>query len=468
MTPSLRARLLLWLMVPLGPFVVATALTAYDAARHTADYLQDGTLLASARTIIEDVQWVDGRLAVAVQPAALEIFESPSQDRVFYKVIAPDGRLLAGSANLSVPPESTSRPYFFDCVFDNTPIRAVVYSRELYNDGKPSSVTVVVGKTQGSRQAMLDRMWRPLLLCECLMLLLVAALVPLGLAVELKPLMQLKNDVAGRQPMQLEPMRAVGLPRELQPIVDAINQCIAQLKLHTETQRQFVADAAHQLSTPLALLDTQIQYACRICDDGACAEALQGARRSTGRMKAMTSQLLLLAQAESAPRRDDTRTDLAAVVASVLSELVVAAQSRDIDLGAEFEENMHVTGDAHLFTALVSNLVDNAIRYTQHGGRVTASVSRRDTRIVLKVIDNGPGIAADLLEHAFERFRRGATSVDGTGLGLSIVRKIAQRHGGSVALGAGSEGRGLTVTVSLPAWAEKDFSESEPDETAAR
>ncbi|WP_277187766.1 sensor histidine kinase [Caballeronia sp. BR00000012568055] len=463
MTLSLRSRLLLWLMVPLAPFVIATALTAYDAARHTADYLQDGTLLSSARTIIEDVQWIDGRLAVAVQPAALEIFESPSQDRVFYKVIAQDGRLLAGSNDLAVPPEGKGRPFFFDCHFDGMPIRAVVYSRQLFNDGKSDTVTVVVGKTQGSRQAMLDRMWRPLLLCECLMLFLVAALVPLGLAVELKPLMQLKNDVAGREPMQLEPMHAVGLPRELQPIVDAINQCIAQLKLHSETQRQFVADAAHQLCTPLALLDTQIQYAVRICEGAACADALNGARRSTGKMKTMTHQLLLLAQAESAPQRSDTQTDLAAVVASVLSELVVAAQARDIDLGAECDDHMYVTGDAPIFAALIANLVDNAIRYTQRGGRVTASVNREDAWVVLRVIDNGPGIAAELLAHVFERFRRGATLVEGSGLGLSIVRKIAQRHGGSVVLGSGSDGRGLTVTVKLPAWAEREYR----DETAA-
>jgi two-component system, OmpR family, sensor histidine kinase TctE len=461
---SLRARLLLWLMVPLGPFVVATSLTAYDAARHTADYLQDGALLSSARMIIEDVEWVDGQLAAAVRPAALEIFESPSQDRVFYKVIAQDGRLLAGSIDLTVPPASAGRPYFFNCHFDDLAIRAVAYSRQVFDDGKAETVTVVVGKTQGSRQAMLDRMWRPLLLCECLMLFLVAALVPLGLAVELKPLMQLKNDVAGREPVQLEPMHAAGLPRELQPIVDAINQCIAQLKLHTETQRQFVADAAHQLCTPLALLDTQIQYACRICEGAACADALHGARRSTGKMKTMTHQLLLLAQAESVPQRSDTRTDLAAVVASVLSELVVAAQARDIDLGAECEENMHVAGDAPIFAALLSNLVDNAIRYTQRGGRVTASVSREGAWIVLKVIDNGPGIAAELVAHVFERFKRGATSVEGSGLGLSIVRKIAQRHGGNVTLGAGSDGHGLTVTVTLPAWSGREYR----DETAAR
>jgi two-component system, OmpR family, sensor histidine kinase TctE len=462
--PSLRGRLLLWLVVPLVPFVLATSLTAYDAARHTADFLQDGTLLASARTIIEDVGWVDNRVAVTVQPAALEMFESPYKDRVFYKVVSSDGRLLAGSPDLGMPPHLSGHPFFFDCFYDGEPVRSVADSRQLVDNGRIETVTVVVAKTEHSRQALLDRLWRPLLLCECLMLILVVSLVPLGLAVELRPLLQLKDDVAGRKPMQLEPLRVTGVPRELQPIVDAINQCIAQLQAHTDTQRQFVADAAHQLRTPLALLDTQIQYAIRTCKDDACSVALQGARRSTGKMKAMTSQLLMLAQAESDSDRSDAQTDLADVIASVLNELVVTAQARDIDLGAEGDERADVAGDVSLYTALVSNLVDNAIRYTQRGGRVTASVERVGRRVVLKVIDNGPGIAPALREHAFERFRRGSTSAEGTGLGLAIVRKIAQRHGGSVELGTGSDGAGLSVIVTLPAWSERESR----NETSAR
>ena len=457
MTLSLRARLLLWLMVPLAAFVVVTALMSYDAVRHTADLAQDAALLSSARTIGEDIDWDDGRLTANIPPAALEIFESPYQDQVFYKVMVAGKELLGGNPDLEAPSRESSQPVFYDSTMDGREIRVVAYVRQLYDSGKIEPVTVIVGKTQASRHAMLEQLWRPQFLRECLMLALVAALVPLGLTVELRPLMKLKDDLTDRSPMQIEPMHAEGLPWELRPIVDAINQCIAQLKVHTATQRQFIADAAHQLRTPLTLLDTQIQYATRReHDDPALADALEGMRRSTRKMADMTNQLLLLARAESSPSCVHDKVDMSAVVASVLEDLIVAAQRRGIDLGADVvdgdADEMYVEGSANLLHALVANLVDNAIRYTHEGGQVTALCKRDGEHVVFQVVDNGPGIPAEARAHVFERFYRGATPVEGTGLGLSIVREIAHLHDGTVALGLGADSTGLVVSVRLPAW----------------
>ena len=457
MTLSLRARLLLWLMVPLAAFVVVTALMSYDAVRHTADLAQDAALLSSARTIGEDIDWDDGRLTANIPPAALEIFESPYQDQVFYKVMVAGKELLGGNPDLEAPSRESSQPVFYDSTMDGREIRVVAYVRQLYDSGKVEPVTVIVGKTQASRHAMLEQLWRPQFLRECLMLALVAALVPLGLTVELRPLMKLKDDLTDRSPMQIEPMHAEGLPWELRPIVDAINQCIAQLKVHTATQRQFIADAAHQLRTPLTLLDTQIQYATRReHDDPALADALEGMRRSTRKMADMTNQLLLLARAESSPSCVHDKVDMSAVVASVLEDLIVAAQRRGIDLGADVvdghADEMYVEGSANLLHALVANLVDNAIRYTHEGGQVTALCKRDGEHVVFQVVDNGPGIPAEARAHVFERFYRGATPVEGTGLGLSIVREIAHLHDGTVALGLGADSTGLVVSVRLPAW----------------
>ena len=453
MTLSLRARLLWWLILPLAAFVMVTGLISYDAARNTANVVQDAALLLSARTISEDIDWVDGRLAAEIPPAALEVFESPYQDQVFYKVVTARSMLLGGNPALALPLRDALRPVFYDSTLDGRKIRAVAYTRQLYDSGKTELVTVVVGKTQVSKAAMIEELWRPQFIRECVMLALVAALVPIGLAVELRPLMKLKDDVADRAPMQIEPMRAEGLPWELRPIVDAINQCIAQLKLHTARQRQFIADAAHQLRTPLTLLDTQIQYASRReCGDRELSAALEGMRRSTQKMTDMTNQLLLLAQAESSPAHVHSQVDVSAVVASVLEEMIAAAQRRGIDLGAECDDEVHVEGSMNLLHALVANLVDNAIRYTQDGGQVTALCKRDGDEVELRVIDNGPGIPAEARAHVFERFYRGTTRLDGTGLGLSIVREIAQLHGGSVVLGQGEDRTGLAVTVRLPAW----------------
>jgi two-component system sensor histidine kinase TctE len=288
------------------------------------------------------------------------------------------------------------------------------------------------------------------------MLAMAVALVLVGLTTELRPLMKLKDDVADREPMQLRPISVAHLPSELRPIVDAINQCIARLKLHASTQRQFIADAAHQLRTPLTLLETQAQYACQCeSDDPALGAALVGIRRTSRKMTEITNQLLLLAQAESTSvpsTTDATSVDMAQVISSVLEELVVAAERRGIDLGAEIGDDVRVAGAEHLLAALVANLVDNAIRYTQEGGHVTARCRRDAGEVVLEVLDNGPGIPAEQRAHVFERFYRGASDVEGTGLGLAIVRRIAQSHGGTVTLASGPARVGLVATVRLPAW----------------
>ncbi|MBU9165118.1 sensor histidine kinase [Burkholderia multivorans] len=454
MAHSLRGRLLWWLLLPLAVFVLIAAAMAYDAARRTADLVQDSTLVASARTIGEDIEWRNGLPVADVPPAALEIFESPSRDSVFYKVIDSDGRLLAGNPALDVVAQHGAEPVAYDTTSDGTRLRAVAYDRQLYDEGQVDTVTVVVAKTTRSRNAMVATIWRPQLVRLALMLVLAVALVYLGLTFELRPLMKLKDDVADRGPMELEPIRPERLQHELRPIVDAINQCIARLNTHTATQRRFIADAAHQLRTPIAVLDTQIQYAQqRGHDDRELASVLDSMQRSSRKMADVTDKLLLLAHAEATPSTLLTqRVDLATLVSSVLEETIVLAQRRDIDLGAELGERLDVAGSGSLLSALVTNLVDNAVRYTQPGGCVTVAARRDGDTVVLDVIDDGPGIPAEARPHVFKRFYRVSSDTEGSGLGLAIVSEIAQAHGGSATLAPGPGNRGVVVTVRLPAY----------------
>lgn len=454
MAHSLRGRLLWWLLLPLAVFVLIAAAMAYDAARRTADLVQDSTLVASARTIGEDIEWRNGLPVADVPPAALEIFESPSRDSVFYKVIDSDGRLLAGNPALDVVARHGAEPIAYDTTLDGTRLRAVAYDRQLYDEGQVDTVTVVVAKTTRSRSAMVATIWRPQLVRLALMLVLAVVLVYLGLTFELRPLMKLKDDVADRGPMELEPIRPERLQHELRPIVDAINQCIARLNTHTATQRRFIADAAHQLRTPIAVLDTQIQYAQqRGHDDRELASVLDSMQRSSRKMADVTDKLLLLAHAEATPSTLLTqRVDLATLVSSVLEETIVLAQRRDIDLGAELGERLDVAGSGSLLSALVTNLVDNAVRYTQPGGCVTVAARRDGDTVVLDVIDDGPGIPAEARPHVFKRFYRVSSDTEGSGLGLAIVSEIAQAHGGSATLAPGPGNRGVVVTVRLPAY----------------
>ncbi|MBB5421037.1 sensor histidine kinase [Paraburkholderia atlantica] len=452
---SLRGRLLWWLLLPLAAFVSISVVISYRFAQNTADLVQDNALLSSMRIIGEDIDWDNGSVTIQIPPAALELFESPEQDTVFYRVEASGHRLLAGIPELQLPPHVSDKPTLYSTHFaDGRAARAVAYARQLYDSGHTEEVIVAVAKTEGSRDAMVWRLLRPQLSGEVLTLVLAMVFVYLGLTFELLPLMKVKDDVADRNASQLEPIRVARLHVELRPIVEAINQCIARMGQQAATQRQFISDAAHQLRTPLALLAAQIQFARqRDSRDAPLAEALAGMHKSSRKLTTLTNKLLLLAQAESAaPLNVPERIDLSALIAGVLEELIAFAQSREIDLGAELEDGLYVTGDEALTAALVTNLVDNALRYTQAGGRVTVQTQRREGMAIVRVIDNGPGIKADARERVFERFYRASSHAEGTGLGLPIVREIAHRQGGGVTLESNAGGAGLVATVEMRLW----------------
>ncbi|MEW9585743.1 sensor histidine kinase [Paraburkholderia sp. DGU8] len=453
---GLRGRLLWWLLLPLAAFVSISGVISYRFAQATADLVQDNALLSSMRIIGEDIDWENGAVSVPIPPAALELFESPEHDSVFYRVEASGQRLLAGSLELPLAPRAGDRPTLYSTRLDDgRVVRAAAYVRQLYDSGRTEEVVVAVAKTEGSRDAMVWHLLRPQLFGEVLTLLLAMAFVYLGLTFELLPLMKVKDDVADRNPSQLQPIRVARLHVELRPIVDAINQCIARMGQQAATQRQFISDAAHQMRTPLALLAAQIQYARqRDNPDRSLAEALAGMHKSSRKLTTLTNKLLLLAQAESAaPSGMHERVDLSALIAGVLEELIAFAQSHEIDLGAELEDGLHVTGDEALTAALVTNLVDNALRYTQSGGRVTVQTCKSQNRAIVRVIDNGPGMSDEARARVFERFYRASNRAEGTGLGLPIVREIAHRQGGTVRLESNEDGVGLVATVEMRLWA---------------
>jgi two-component system, OmpR family, sensor histidine kinase TctE len=456
MTGSLRVRLLWWLLVPLALYVFVTGYAEHDNARSTANLVEDNALLSSARMIAGEVDWVDGTLRADVPPAALEIFASPHQDQVFYSVAVDDGRLLAGTPDFPRSP-SADGPAYYDAELQGQPIRAVGLVRQMYDAGVTRRVLVSVGKTRHSRDAMLKELWRPQLVRQIEMVVLAVVLVCIGLTFELRPLMKVKDDVADRDPMQLAPIRAERLHTELRPIVDAINQCIARLALQVGAQRRFIADAAHQLRTPLTLLDTQLQFARRHGGiDPAIGEALAAMHKSSRSMIGLTNKLLLLAQAEAADYTQlaNRPVDLCPLARHVVEDLALLGQSRGIDLGAELDGPAFVVGNPELLSALIANLTDNAIRYTQAGGRVTVAIEADRTNVRLVISDNGPGIPAEARGRVFEPFYRAAADTEGTGLGLAIVREIADAHRAGITLAPGANGRGVVATVTFAATAE--------------
>jgi two-component system OmpR family sensor kinase len=267
----------------------------------------------------------------------------------------------------------------------------------------------------------------------------------------LSPLDRVAADVARRSPALLEPLPETGLPREVQPLVHALNGLLLRLSEALSAQRSFIADAAHELRTPLTAVHLQAQLAERATDDSERSAALGELKGGLERATRLSEQLLALAREEpGVPERSDGDVDLAAIARDVVAELAPLASAKGIDLGADTATSVRIRGDAAAVSTLVSNLVDNAVRYTPTPGRVDVEVAREGASVRLTVRDNGPGIGSADAPRVFDRFYRGAAAqsgASGSGLGLAIVKRIAERHGTRVELGSGIEGRGLGVTI---------------------
>jgi two-component system OmpR family sensor kinase len=288
-----------------------------------------------------------------------------------------------------------------------------------------------------------------------------ALLIWLIIARGLQPLERVAAAVSRRSPTLLEPLADRDLPREVKPLVQALNGLLRRLDQALSAQRTFIADAAHELRTPLTAVHLQAQLAERATTDAQRRKALADLKSGLERATRLSEQLLTLARAEpgvDAVERPPQPTDLTALAREVIGELAPLAATRGIDLGLSGAGAAIVPADREALRTLLSNLVDNALRYTGSGGRVDVAVRTEDGRATLIVRDDGPGIPPAERARVFDRFYRGQPAGDtaraglhGSGLGLAIVKNIADRHGATVELGPGIDDAGLGATVRFPA-----------------
>jgi two-component system sensor histidine kinase TctE len=288
------------------------------------------------------------------------------------------------------------------------------------------------------------------------MLILLAGLaVWYGVGRGLAPLSTLRKEIESRSHRDLSALPEEQAPQEVRPLIHAMNGLLARLGSAIEAQQRFIADAAHQLRTPIAGLKTQTELALRQTQPGDVQVTLRQLQTATEQSTRLINQLLSLARAEPGARHEHAieRLDLARLARDTTTEWVPRALARKIDLGYDSGDNpAWVVGDSFLLGELLRNLLDNAIRFTQEGGQVTVRVAGRADAVVLSVEDNGPGIPDPERERVFERFYRvlGTGVAEGCGLGLAIVREIALSHHADVALATGAGGQGTVLRVTFP------------------
>ena len=456
---SLRGELMRWLLLPLAGLVVINAYSAYRYALEAADVAYDRTLLASSRALAEGVTLVDGKASVDLSYAALDIFENDTPGRMYWCVTGIDGEFVSGYDDFPRLPASVPRSeaypalvHFYTGDYQGTPLRIAALYQPLLDDTTRGMVLIQVGETMEARRALTQRMLVASLWPQLALVAAVALLMAFAVRRGLAPLRRLAQDVAARSPTDLSPYKPETVHKEVRPLVLAMNRSLARLSAVLESHRRFIADAAHQLRTPLTLLRTQTEVGLRERRTDELREALVAIHATVERTSHTTNRLLSLARIGHVAVENFIAVDLDALTREVCLECGPDAIRRGIDFAYEGGANQAVLGDRLLLHELVTNLVENAIRYTPEGGTVLVRLDCEAGVVQLRVEDSGPGIAEADRDRAFEPFVRlrnaSAEGVAGSGLGLTIVRDIALAHGARITLETSGLG-GLAVVVAL-------------------
>ena len=492
---SLFAEILDWMLAPLLLVWPMSIVATYLVAASIANAPFDQALQAGAIALARQVGMAEGMRIPAspASPASLpiaarDILRADESTRVYFQVRGPHGVLLEGDARIPPPLEDDAPApgvvQFRNATVDGEDVRIAWLVVDMKAPGEGRTALVQVAETLGKRAHLANEIIKGVILPQFVILPIAVTLAWFGLSRGVRPLARLRDKIAARRESDMRPIDPREAPEEVAPLVLSFNQLLGRIEKNSAQQKRFIADAAHQMKTPLAGLRTQAELALREHDPAELRRCLEQLVTGSTRAARLIDQLLALARAEnrgsaSADAAALATIDLASLARDAMHEWMPAALDKHIDFGLEtLGAPARVVGNPVMIGELIKNLIDNAIRYTPAGGAVTVRVigpavqhgdfgdglesgvatTRGET--ILQVEDDGPGIAEAERGMVFEPFYRVLGSgADGSGLGLAIVREIAQQHAATLHLGQreattdGCARPGLVVSVHFPALA---------------
>jgi two-component system sensor histidine kinase TctE len=438
------------------------AVAGYRVSVYSATSAYDWALLDGALSLAQLLRASEDSGVLSLSRSADILLRTDKFDRIYYSVRNGEGALVAGDAHLPLPPRSFS---VGELIYDSTVAGERVRVAALAVEMPGSRYVVQVAETTVKRRRLVTETLTGMILSEGLFLAAIILLVWIGIGKGLVPLERLREEIEVRSHRDLRPVPEEHAPVEVRPIVHALNNLLRQLASILRAQQQFVADAAHQLRTPLAGLRMQVEYGLQQPDPAEWRRVLGTLKPATERTAHLANQLLTLARAETGAHRlySQRTLDLRTVIETVTGEWMPRVIAKEIDLGLELGAAT-LNGDAVLVGELLSNLLDNAITYAHRGGRVTIRSRSEGGRAILELEDDGPGIPVTEREKVFGRFYRLEGSPgEGCGLGLAIVHEIAHLHGATVEITAPASGAGTLIVVRFAA----NGSEPTTQDTAA-
>ncbi|WP_370967858.1 sensor histidine kinase [Enterobacter wuhouensis] len=456
---SLYLQLLLFLGLPLLLLWGLSAFNSYVSALQAATQAYDRTLLSSARTVSERLVVHDGRLEVNVPWVVLDSFELNMNDRLYYKVVDPDGRVISGYDDLPKMPPSTSRTtlypalaWFYHTEYRGQAIRVAKLLQPVNEDNIVGMAEIYVAETLQSRRYLASQLLFSSWVSQGLLVLLTLILTAWLLRRVLRPMRQLSSLMVRREPGLLAPLPELLPWSETRLLIVAFNRYIDRLRGVLSRQERFNADASHQLKTPLAVLKTQVSVALTRNDPALWQESLRAMNVTLDNTIVLTERLLQLSAVKRKEQgeRQFTPVDLVQVVQNCCFSRLAQARSKAIDLGYDGEQQpMLMEGDVVLLSELCANLLDNAIKYTPERGIVTVFLRAGSGAVELSVEDSGPGIAENLIPQAVLPFHRldNVGDAAGSGIGLALASDIARLHRSHLQLTRSEALGGLSVKI---------------------
>ena len=447
---TLRGHLLKLLLLPIAAVLVVASVAAYYLAIEPATDAHDAGLVDAGLALGERIRMRDGLPSVDLPSAAEQVLRTDKYDTIYYVVRDPKGQPIAGDSGIPLQSPKLrvqDGTVVYDAHYRGTRVRAAT----LLAPCGGQFCTVTVAETTRKRDRMVREILLGTVLPQALLAALTLVIVWFGVARGLTPLDRLSAEIRKRSPRDLRPIEPALAPAESRPLIDALNQLLVQVEEANRNQQRFLANAAHQLRTPLAGVQAHAELAlAQPVPEQARAE-MEQVRTATVRTARLANQLLALARAEPGGHVEEpAAVDLKALVESNADEWVHRALERDHDLGFELEPVV-VTGYVVLLGEALNNLVHNAIEYLPKAGHITVRTGRRGGAPFMEVEDDGPGIPAAERSRVLERFYRvPGTPGTGSGLGLAIVREIAMVHGATMEIGDGANHRGCTVAIKFP------------------
>jgi two-component system sensor histidine kinase TctE len=448
---SLYHRLLLWLLGPIVLILLFGSAFAYRFAMSAVENIYDFSLLDDALDLARQVQAQQGNFALDLPPVAQQMLQSKDQERIQYAAWDEDGRLFSGSSALIAPDIAfllaDNDHLFRDVSLNGETNRQILLRRQIAGN----DFYIVVSATTHDRNRLTDGILAsivtPMLLLAVIAIMVVLLAVNKGLA----PVEALRDKIANRSSTDLRPVDESTAPAELVPIIHGINELLAKLSTTFAGQRRFIADAAHQLRTPLASLSGQLEVA--LSNPMENVEALlRRLLATTQRTAHLSDQLLSLARLEHTEQtmHETVPVDLQQTVLDAAADYIARAERKAIELNFELQ-SCTTKGSPLMLRELCANLLDNAVRYTPSGGRITVRLHADHQRALLSVEDNGPGVpenARDKLGVPFNRLS--FEQADGCGLGLAIVKEIVRLHAATLRFESNQQdGHGLRVEVEI-------------------